>query len=58
MLELLFSCHGFYLDSLCALYRHFERNPDCFAELVISVESAEIDFDDSFDIVMRQGFSR
>lgn len=56
MLELLFSCHGFYLESLCALYRHFERNPDSFAELVISVESAEIDFDDSFNIVLRQGF--
>jgi len=56
MLELLFSCHGFYLDSLCALYRYFERDPDCFAELVISVESAEIDFDDSFNIVMQQGF--
>ena len=51
MLELLFSCHGFYLESLCALYRHFERNPDSFAELVISVESAEIEFDDSYKAV-------
>ena len=56
MLELLFSCHGFYLESLRALYRHFGRNPDCFAELVISVESAEIDFDDSSNSVMRHGF--
>ena len=56
MLELLFSCHGFYLESLCALYRHFERNPDSFAELVISVESAEIEFDDSYNFVLLQGF--
>ena len=49
-LELLFSCHGYGLESLCALYRYFGRVPDYFAECIIAMVDAVCEDSEDFEV--------
>lgn len=51
--ELLFSCHGYGVESLRALYRYFGREPDCFAECVIAMGDTFHDERDDFEVQLR-----
>ena len=51
-LELLFSCHGYGLESLRALYRYFGHEPDHFAECIIAMEDAECEERDDFEVLL------
>ena len=51
--ELLFSCHGYSIESLRALYRYFGHEPDCFAECVIAMEDTFHDEREDFEAQLR-----
>ena len=51
--ELLFSCHGYGVESLRALYHYFGREPDCFAECVIAIGDTFHDGRDDFEVQLR-----
>jgi len=51
--ELLFSCHGYSIESLRALYRYFGHEPDYFAECVIAMGDTFHDEREDFEVQLR-----
>lgn len=49
-LELLFSCRGYGLESLRALYRYFGYEPDYFAECIIAMVDAVCEEREDFEV--------